>query len=102
MEVELYTEIDPKESKYKHTDRHTFAILRKAKAQKDYWPRLTKEEARIFSIRTDFDKWVDQDEQDKPQSSDPMEADDMSSFGGLEALPGMPEMDGLDGQDLGN
>lgn len=97
LKVNLFEEIDPKESKFKHTDRHTVAVLRKAKAQEEYWPRLTKEKGKVFYIRTDFDKWVDEDEQDEPQGDDPMGMDDLSSFGGMEGLGGMPGMPGMGG-----
>ena len=39
-------------------------VLRKEKAQDEYWPRLTKDKVRLHNVKTDFDKWVDEDEQD--------------------------------------
>lgn len=98
LEVELFDEIDVKESKFKHTDRHTVAVLRKAKAQAEYWPRLTKAKGKVFYIRTDFDKWVDEDEQDEPQSGeDPMGMEGLSNFGGMGGMPGMEGLGGMGG-----
>lgn len=106
VKVDLYDEIDPKLSKYTHTDRHTYAVLRKAKAQKEYWPRLTKEKGKVFYIRTDFDRWLAEDEQGKMNDNGESLMGTSSDFGsniegGIEALPGMPGMDGLGGQDIG-
>jgi len=63
-ELELYEEIDPKESKVNHTDRDLEFVLRKKKTEEEYWPRLLKEKAKVHWLKTDFDKWVDEDEQD--------------------------------------
>lgn len=87
LHIEFYDEIDPQESKYTHTDRHTVAVLRKAKKQEEYWPRLTKDKKKYFYIRTDFDKWVDEDEQDDAS------VDDM----GLPGLDGDFDMGGMGG-----
>jgi hypothetical protein len=39
------------------------AILQKGSAQLEYWPRLTKGKEKLFYLKTDFDKWVDEDDQ---------------------------------------
>ncbi|VVT56522.1 uncharacterized protein SAPINGB_P005129 [Magnusiomyces paraingens] len=95
LTVELYEEIDPSLSKFTHTDRHTYAILRKAKAQQEYWPRLTKEKKKVFYIRTDFDKWVDEDEQDEQ----PEQNDDFGGMGGMGGMGGGNDA-GFGGADL--
>lgn len=45
-------------------------ILRKKAARAEYWPRLTKEKVRNQWIKTDFSKWVDEDEQDEVPAID--------------------------------
>lgn len=44
------------------TSRSFGAVLRKKESKSEYWPRLTKE--KLPFIKTDFSKWVDEDEQD--------------------------------------
>lgn len=39
-------------------------MLRKKELKQEYWPRLTKEKPNRNWIKTDFSKWVDEDEQD--------------------------------------
>jgi len=39
-------------------------ILRKKEKKAAYWPRLTKDKVKLSFIKTDFSKWVDEDEQD--------------------------------------
>lgn len=41
----------------------------------EYWPRLTKDKAKLQFLKTDFDKWVDEDEQD---AADEVEMPDVS------------------------
>ncbi|KAF6012154.1 hypothetical protein HII13_001727 [Brettanomyces bruxellensis] len=51
LHIDFYAEINEEESHY------------------HYWPRLTKEKAKYHYIRTDFEKWVDEDEQEsKPEA----------------------------------
>lgn len=107
LKLDFFDEIDPENSKVTHTDRGTFATVRKAKAQEEYWPRLTKEKKKYFFIKTDFDKWVDEDEQEEASA----DADDfdlgggnpmagmagMPGMGGMGGMPGMPGMGGMGG-----
>lgn len=58
----------------------------------EYWPRLTKSAKKEHFIRTDFDKWVDEDEQDG-DANDPLS---QYNLGG-----GMPDMGDLDFSKLG-
>jgi hypothetical protein len=36
----------------------------------EYWPRLTKDKGKNARIKTDFSKWVDEDEQDEAAQID--------------------------------
>jgi len=91
--LEFYEEIDVKASKYHTTDRGVIFILRKTTKKSEYWPRLTKSNKKEHFIRTDFEKWVDEDEQDG-DASDPMSS---YNFG----AGGMPDMGDLDFSKLG-
>lgn len=65
-------------------------MLPKAKAAEEYWPRLTKDKVRLHNVKTDFQRWVDEDEQDEqPDMPD-------AGFPGMGA-GGMPDMGGMGG-----
>jgi hypothetical protein len=91
--LEFYEDIDVKTSKYHTTDRGVIFILCKATLTSEYWPRLTKSTKKEHFIRTDFDKWVDEDEQDG-DASDPMSSYNLGAGG-------MPDMGDLDFSKLG-
>ncbi|XP_072306127.1 prostaglandin E synthase 3 isoform X2 [Eucyclogobius newberryi] len=57
-EVELYGEIDPKESKHRRTDRSVLCFVRKADPGKT-WVRLTKAKAKCNWLSVDFNNWKD-------------------------------------------
>lgn len=69
------------------TSRSLAIVLRKKELQPEYWPRLTKEKLKTPFIKTDFSKWVDEDEQDGNPNPD-------DEFGGVGGIPGMD--DGMD------
>lgn len=62
--LDLYNDIIPELSQHKLTSRSFTAVLRKKDKKLEYWPRLTKEKAKTPFVKTDFDKWVDEDDQD--------------------------------------
>lgn len=76
VELEFYGEIDPEASRVNHTARDVEMKLRKKELKEEYWPRLLKESKKVHFLKTDFDKWVDEDEQNEA------EEDDLSQFGG--------------------
>jgi len=78
-ELEFYGEIDPAESKVNHTGRDIELVLRKKELKEEYWPRLLKGSAKVHWLKTDFNKWVDEDEQNEKEDE---EAPGMGSFGG--------------------
>lgn len=77
LELEFYAEIDDKASKVNHTGKNVELKLQKKELNEAYWPRLLKEAKRAHFLRTDFDKWVDEDEQNEAAE------DDFSQFGGM-------------------
>jgi hypothetical protein len=76
LELAFYAEIDPSESKVNHTARDVEMKLRKKELDDAYWPRLLKDSKKVHFLKTDFDKWVDEDEQNEAAE------DDFSNFGG--------------------
>jgi len=97
VELEFYAEIDPENSKIHHTARNVELKLRKKELKEEYWPRLLKEAKKLQFLKTDFDKWVDEDEQNEAPD------DDFSQFGGMGGMPGMGGGDfgGIDFSKLG-
>lgn len=77
FDLDFFDEIDVANSKQHLTAKNLYLVIRKFTAQEGYWPRLTKEKVRLHNVKTDFDKWVDEDEQD----GDP---EDFSGAGGFD------------------
>jgi len=89
--LDFYAEIDPKESKINHTAKNIEMVLRKKELKEEFWPRLLKEAKKVHFLKTDFDKWVDEDEQDEAPE------DDLGAMGGMGGMPGMGDMGGMMG-----
>ncbi|KAJ5746239.1 Hsp90 binding co-chaperone (Sba1) [Penicillium odoratum] len=95
VSLDLYAEIDPENSKVNHTEREVELVLRKKELKEEFWPRLLKDSKKVHFLKTDFDKWVDEDEQDEAG-----EDDYANNFGGMGEQGGMGGMGGEGG--LGN
>ncbi|KAI4096918.1 MAG: hypothetical protein LQ348_003719 [Seirophora lacunosa] len=93
LELEFYAEIDTENSKTHHTSRDVLLVLRKKELKEEYWPRLLKESKKVHFLKTDFDKWVDEDEQEGAPVDDMMGG--MGGMGG--GMPGMEGMGGMGG-----
>lgn len=93
LELEFYAEIDPAESKINQTSKNIEIKLQKKELKEEYWPRLLKSLQKLHFLKTDFDKWVDEDEQNEAPE------DDFSQFGGMGGMPGMGGMGGMGGMD---
>jgi hypothetical protein len=94
VELELFEEIDVDNSTQHETDRGMFLVLRKKELKEEYWPRLTKAKTRLPYVKTDFDKWVDEDEQEEVN-------DDFGLGGGLGGGDGL-DFGGGNGLDFGD
>uniref|UniRef100_A0A3P9QFA3 Prostaglandin E synthase 3 n=1 Tax=Poecilia reticulata TaxID=8081 RepID=A0A3P9QFA3_POERE len=91
-EIELFGEIDPKQSKHSRTDRSVQCCLRKAEAGKS-WPRLTKEKAKFKWLSVDFNNWKDwEDDSDEDMSSFDNFSEMMNNMGGDD----LPDLDGAE------
>jgi hypothetical protein len=77
LDLTFYAEIDPAESKVNHTARDVEMKLRKKELDDAFWPRLLKDSKKVHFLKTDFDKWIDEDEQNEAAE------DDFSNFGGM-------------------
>ena len=83
LELEFYAEVDPEESKPHHTPKNIEFKLQKKELSEAYWPRLLKDAKKVHFLKTDFDKWVDEDEQNEAAE------EDFSNFGGMGGMPGL-------------
>ncbi|EAU92963.1 wos2 [Coprinopsis cinerea okayama7 len=92
FDIDLFEEVDPEASKNNLTTRSLVAVIRKKELKEEYWPRLTKEKVRNAFIKTDFDKWVDEDEQDGGAP----DLDDMGDDFGMGGMGGMGGPGGMD------
>lgn len=80
LDLELYAEIDDKASQVHHTGKNIELKLQKKELNAEFWPRLLKDSKKVHYLRTDFTKWVDEDEQDEAPE------EDLSQFGGMGKL----------------
>jgi hypothetical protein len=94
VDLDFFAEIDPAASKINHTSKNVELKLQKKELKSEYWPRLLKESKKMHFLKTDFDKWVDEDEQD--EAKDDL---DMSNMGGMGGMPGMGGMGGMPGME---
>ena len=89
--LDFYAEIDAENSATHHTERDVEFVLRKKEMGTDFWPRLTKEKQRLHFLKTNFDKWVDEDEQDGVPDENPMAGmDPMAAQQGLGGIGQTP------------
>ncbi|EHN01525.1 Sba1p [Saccharomyces cerevisiae x Saccharomyces kudriavzevii VIN7] len=91
LHIDLYKEIIPEKTMHKVANgQHYFLKLYKKDLESEYWPRLTKEKMRYSYIKTDFDKWVDEDEQDEVEveGNDAAQGMDFSQMMGGAGGPG--------------
>lgn len=96
VSLDFYAEIDPSASKVNHSPRAVEMVLQKKELNEEYWPRLLKDKAKVHFLKTDFDKWVDEDEQDAVPDDD----DYMSRMGGM-GMGGDGGFGGIDFSKLG-
>ncbi|KAG4444490.1 hypothetical protein IFR05_000081 [Cadophora sp. M221] len=92
VELEFYGEIDETETKLTHTAKNIALVLRKKELKEEFWPRLLKDAKKVHFLKTDFDKWVDEDEQDEAP-----EDDLAAGMGGMGGMPGMGDMSSMMG-----
>ncbi|KAF8887773.1 HSP20-like chaperone [Infundibulicybe gibba] len=97
FELEFFAEVVPELSTKKLTTRSFNLTLRKKEKKTEYWPRLTKEKVKNAFLKTDFSKWVDEDEQDGAEKDVEEDMDPMGGMGGMGGMPGMGGMGGMPG-----
>ncbi|XP_055331355.1 prostaglandin E synthase 3-like [Paramacrobiotus metropolitanus] len=63
MNFDLYSEVNPDESKYFLKDRQVDIVLRKNDAAAPFWPRLLKGSMKPGWLKTDFSRWRDEEDE---------------------------------------
>ncbi|XP_056455134.1 prostaglandin E synthase 3 isoform X2 [Gadus chalcogrammus] len=90
--LDLYGDINHKESKHRRTDRSVLCCLKKAVAGRS-WPRLSKDKGKVTWLSVDFNNWKDWDEDsDEDLSSFDKFSEMMNTMGG----DGLPDLEGGD------
>ena len=82
VELEFYAEIDVEATKTHHTSKNIELVLRKKELKEEFWPRLLKGTQKMHFLKTNFDKWVDEDEQEEAPE------EDFSGMGGMGGMGG--------------
>ncbi|KTW30177.1 hypothetical protein T552_00654 [Pneumocystis carinii B80] len=102
----FFKEVDPENYKIHHTDRSIVLTIRKKNADEKYWPRLIQSAEKSGFIRTDFEKWVDEDEQNARSTDDfssqfggGMDDFDFNKFSDGIGSENMPKLDDMDSDD---
>merc|ERR1711957_883916 len=103
LDLELFDALSTEGSKWNNTGREVQFLLMKKEAK--WWDRLTKAPSKNFrNIKTDFDKWKDEDEQEEDTQGPGNFGAGGMDFGGMGGGGGMPGgmggMPGMEGMDM--
>ncbi|CAG5120924.1 unnamed protein product [Candidula unifasciata] len=91
--IEFNKEIDSDTSKFQVTEREVFFVLTKKESSRGFWPRLLKDCKKVHYLKTDFNRWKDEDDSDAENNEDFNLDEMMSSMGGLQGAGGVPDLD---------
>ncbi|KAM0733894.1 Prostaglandin E synthase 3-like protein [Formica fusca] len=93
--INLYKEIDPSKT-VKNLKGRTFELILAKKEEGPYWPRLIKDKTKAHWLKSDFNKWKDEDDTDDEGSPPDLE-EMMRQMGGLSGSgDSKPNFDDLD------
>lgn len=103
LNVEFFKKINPTESKYAILSRHIPMVIKKEEGG-HYWPRLISGTNKTHWLKTDFNKWRDEDDSDVDEKQDADFEDMMSKMGQFNTGSGgsrdMPPFDDDDDDDV--
>ncbi|PAA57655.1 hypothetical protein BOX15_Mlig002721g1 [Macrostomum lignano] len=97
--IDFHKEVNPDDSKQLVTDREIVMCIKK-KESGPYWPRLLSDSTKRHWLKTDFNRWLDEDDSDDDMAARENNLEEMmarmgSGFGGGD--DGLP----LPGDDIG-
>ena len=96
LDLELFGEVKPEESKYMVRGRGAEVVLVKADPEGPYWKRLLKDDKKQHWLKVDFNKWQEEDESDDEAGA----GGGGGAFGGGNFEEMMRQMGGLGGGGL--
>lgn len=94
LEFDLFESVVVEESKWKVTDHAVTFNIAKENRVAGHWPRLVKEAGKLKWLSCDWDKWVDEDEEDE-------KAGPGFDMGDMDDFPDDEEMDSDDEEEEG-
>ncbi|KAI8793680.1 protein wos2 [Biomphalaria pfeifferi] len=97
--LEFNKEIDPDSSKYHVTGREIIFVIMKKDSSSGFWPRLLKDSKKVHYLKTDFEKWRDEDDSEVEEQDDFNLDEMMQSMGGLQGGAGADLGDQEDSDD---
>ncbi|PVV02152.1 hypothetical protein BB560_003403 [Smittium megazygosporum] len=87
FELEFFAKIKPEDCKKALSQRSIFLEIPKLDESAPWWPRLSSSKVRLNFVKTDFDRWRDEDEseEEKEEAANPMMPNglDFSQFGNM-------------------
>lgn len=99
LKLELYDKVNVESSKLNTGVRSIFCVIEKA--DKGWWKKLLRGDGKQpHYIRVDWDKWVDEDEDDGPKDNE-FGGMDFSKFGNMGAMDGEDDLVDSDDEDTG-
>jgi len=82
--IEFFKPVDPEESKYAVLPRNIPFMIKKKDVEEAFWPRLLKDKTKMHWLKTDFNKWKDEDDSDDGDDSNDQDLESMmQKMGGL-------------------
>ncbi|XP_017784629.1 PREDICTED: prostaglandin E synthase 3 [Nicrophorus vespilloides] len=99
IKISLYKDIDPEKSNSFNRGRCIEIVLTKANTEDSYWPSLTTGSVKHHWLKSDFNKWHDEDDSEDEGAGQGYGdfQDMMKKMGGLyDGGDGKPSLDDLD------
>uniref|UniRef100_A0A0B7BUD2 CS domain-containing protein n=1 Tax=Arion vulgaris TaxID=1028688 RepID=A0A0B7BUD2_9EUPU len=102
VQMEFFKEINSSASKYSTTGRGVTFVLSKKEENLGFWPRLLKDSKKVHYLKTDFEKWRDEDDSEVDDRDDLNLDEMMQSMGGLQGggAPDLGDNEDSDDEDL--
>ena len=85
IDLDLFKEVIMEESKWNLKGRNILLNIVKKDQDDEYWPRLTKEKIKHTHIKVDWDKWIEEDDENGAPNADlggDFDPDNMQDFMG--------------------
>lgn len=89
--MEFNKTVDPNTSQQRVTGREITFVVAKAEDSYGFWPRLLSDSKKVHYLKTDFDKWKDEDDTDGEEggNNENFNLDEMmASMGGMQGAGG--------------